>query len=342
MIGVIATCPHLVLAQLYCAGLAEAERILTPGHPELADFDEAAMLPPELRPGLTTELEALRWLSGNGKAVGRIIRSCSVNAMHPHVVELAHRLHPGYHRLRMPLLGPLDLALGSAHALASLPAIAMVQTGRAVALVGEHRLTDAFTAAADAEAIYTELGDVPGRARAASVRATVLHAAGQLEQAWAIGEHALALRQETHRTHDVGMSLLGQGDIALDLGQPHVALERYNAAERILLEALPAEGRTANLYDAMFAAIGAARADALLGRAPAALEALGRADEFMNARGSDWGRGVVAEAVAAIYTAAGDRENAAGAYRAAHSYFSSIEPDRARRIAALLAARAQA
>jgi len=334
MIGVTATYLHLVLARLYCSGLAEAERILTPGHPELTGFDEADMLPQALRPGLTSELEALRWLQANGNAIGRIIRSCSINAMHPHVVELTHRLHPGHHRLRMPMRELLDLALASAHDLHGRPAI--------VALVGEHRHTEAFNAAAEAEAIYTELGDVPGRGRAASVRATVLRATGQLEQAWAIGEHALVLLQETHRTDDVGMSLLDQGDLALDLGQPHIALERYNAAARILPEQLPAEGAAAKNYDATFAAIGAAQARALLGQAPAALEALSQADQFMSTRGSDWGRGVVAEAFAAVFETVGDRENAAGAYRAAHSYFSPTEPDRAHRSAARLAALEQA
>jgi hypothetical protein len=62
----------------------------------------------------------------------------------------------------------------------------------------------------------------------------------------------------------------------------------------------------------------------------------------MSSRGSDWGRGVVAEAFAVVFEVVGDREHAAGAYRAAHSYFSSTEPDRAHRSAARLAALEQA
>lgn len=328
----------IVVGQYVCAGLAGAERILTPSHTSLPGLNQAEALNAELRPRLTSEAEALAWMEVHRDLIPRIARLCADAGLHQMAFEICHRAWPGIKLIGIPRRPLLEIMLAAGRELNDKPMIAMAQNAWPTVWCAEQDYPQALAAADEAEAIYIELGDTRLRGQAVNARAKTYLAMGDPVRAWDEHERARELREQAGYTRGVALSLLDQGRVALELGQPHLSRDRYEAARKILIEQLPAEGEDPDLYDGTVAAIGAARARGELGEITAAIEELEFADEAMAARGSMRGRGFAAEALGAVHERGNDLASAASSYRTALTWYENVEAAGARRVAARLVA----
>lgn len=333
-----ATGQTVTMGQYVCAGLAHAEKILTPSHSGLLGLTHAEALPPKLRPNFSTEAGALAWLEVNRDLICGMAQLCADAGWHALAFEIGHRAWPGILRIGMPRRFMLEIMLGAGRALDDKQMIGMAQTGWPAVWCEEQDYPRALAAADEAEEIYTEFGNKRLRGQAVNARAKTFRAMGEPQQAWGELERALALRKQAGYTRGVGLSLIELGHVALELVQPQVALEHYEEARKVLTVQLPAEGQDPDLYDGTVASIGAARARAELGQIAEAIEELALADESMAARGSVRGRGFAAEALGAVHERTGNPVRATAAYRNALACYENVDAAGTRRVADRLAA----
>jgi predicted ATPase/DNA-binding SARP family transcriptional activator len=179
----------------------------------------------------------------------------------------------------------LAAALAHADGATPLPLLAdsLRKASAAAVLRGEYDEASAY--ASRALALYRDLGDEVGTARALSNLGAMEHALGELDRAAASLQEAIALARTFVDTRICALALNNRGDLALTQGQFDEAVELFAESRALLEEAGDTANIARSLLNSAFAALDGGDA---AGAAPLLLRSIGIAVDLGDAEDVAW------------------------------------------------------
>jgi DNA-binding SARP family transcriptional activator len=304
---------------IWCLHSIEAAaRLISPQHARVP-LDPP---PPQVRPQTFSSLdEAVAWCEAKRAGLVAATRLASDSGLHELTWKLAAaEMSFFYRRSHWPeWVSTHELGLASARVLADKLAEAWMLNNLGMAF-GVQSMEQSLGYFEQALAIYREMGDVEGEARAANNLATACFDLRRFEDALAAAQRSLPVQQQAGRRRGEGLALLIMGGAARGLGSPADATGHLLQALDIFCElgSRDAEADALNDLGETYLA---------LGQAADAIERLSESLDIRRGIGDRHGQAVTLQHLGQAQQEAGDPGRAATSLSEAVTLFRELGDD---------------